>query len=329
MIDNGINCNLELTPISSALAPITRSGHVPVRCVDISVEVSAHKLSEFKSWQLDIQYSSSNSGEFIWKNLSLSNTDIYINNSSSLQAAIHAAVNGSTLYIEPGHYTEHLYINKTLKLVSTGGNTNTHIFGYVSVEAHGVTLQGLTFYPALQTFSTITLNSTCVTIVNCRFVDSMQSLALYSHLPTIAIDCAHCPQIKIVNNDFYGWKHAISLKSTNYVLQSNTFKSCHSAVLIASEGTSLITGNLFMNNIVAIEYLTEVQADKVFNVNTFSGNVIPLFFKGRVILHPRVHEVSKHVKVSKILFFNGTCNEEFPSNSSCIHLRHFDSTEGM
>lgn len=334
-----MDCNLELRPISSILAPVTKRGYLPMRCANISVKVSAHKLSNYHSWQLDIKYSSSDLfDELVWDSLPLLLTGIHVGKNNSLQAAINSAMNGSMLYVEPGHYNEHLYINKTLHLVSTGGSTETHVFGEVFVTARGVILQGFTFYPSVQSFSTINVNSSFVTIVNCRFVDSMKTFALYSPLPTIAIDCEHCPQIQIVNNYFYGWKHSIVLKDTNdYIIQTNMFTSCRNALLLTSEEIDQIIGNFFMQNIIGIEYLFEMKTDKLLNANTFSGNVIPLLCNGRVFLHPyyieTLHKESELLQLSNELFVTGLCSTELPvstiSHSSCIAIVHSNSPKGV
>ena len=338
MTDEEVNCKLELTPIGSALSPVVKSGHLPVHCVNISVEISAHKLvnydSSVYSWQLDIKYSTSDaSRNLVWRNLPLLKDSILVRQNSSLQDAIDSAFNGSTIYVNPGSYREHMYINKSLQLVSTSESGDIHIFGGVSVNAPGVILQGMTFYPAIKSFSTISVYSSFVTVVNCRFVDRMESQSLYSPRPTVAVECDNCPHLQLVNNDFYGWKHAVVLRSTIYpIIQANTFRSCQTALSITSGDTSGVTENLFSNNIVGLEALFVTQTDALLNTNSFSGNVIPLFCCAILYPNPQTSsQISKHIQISNKLFVTGVCSMEVQRNkshSSCFSIVNSEFAHG-
>ncbi|CAI8040640.1 Protein dachsous, partial [Geodia barretti] len=204
------------------------------------------------------------------------------------------------------------HINKALKIFSSGGCTNTHIFGDVSVTADDVTLQGITFYSSTESFSTLKIYNSFTTIVNCRFVENLESTALYSPVPSMAIDCESCPHLHIVNNDFYGWKHAVLVKTTDsLVIQTNTFRFCHSAVLILTEGACNVWGNLFKNNIIGIQSPIMALTEKFLNNNDFSGNVIPLLGNGSFVSYPPLHtKYSEPVQTSNIFYVTGECNVE-------------------
>lgn len=316
--------------MSTALVPVTKSGHLPVHCVNISFEISVHKPSAYyssiHSWQLDMKYSISTN--LVWRSLPSLKESIYVRKNASLQDAINSAKNGSTILVEPGSYTDHLYITKTLKVIATGGAATTHIFGEVSITACGVTLQGMTFYPSINSLSTITIHSSSASIINCRFVDSMETLALYMPRPSIAIDCEHCPHLKMVNNDFYGWKHAVVLKSAgSQIIQTNTFRSCQTALSIVERDSVTVTGNHFMDNTLALVTLTAAQTDKLLNENIFSGNVIPLFCNGRVLLYPTENQYSKQIHFSQRYFVTGLCNATVDVNV-CLSIGYSQSSLG-
>ena len=254
---------------------------------------------------------------------------IHVTENNSLQDAIDSASNGSTIYVEPGSYMEHLNITKTITLVATGGTAGTHLFGEVFITAQSVIIEGMTFYPPINSFSTITIYNSSVSILNCRFVDNIQSRALYTPLPTIAIDCENCADLQIVNNDFIGWKNAVLLRSTqNPVIQTNTFRSCHTALLIAAGGDMTVIGNHFTHNIIALKVPMPAHTDELLHTNYFSGNVIPLFYNGKVILYPELqanYQFSQHVQVVQRLFVTGLCNTAVQANLShnaCLSIGH-------
>jgi hypothetical protein len=325
------NCKLELRPSGPALSPVTESGHLPIHCMNLSIEVRAKKPaiydSSVYSWQLDVKYCSDLPWKCVWRDVPLLKESVHVESNMSLQNAINAAANNSTIYVEPGSFLEDIIINKTLKIVSIGAFANTHIFGEVLISAAGVTLQGMTFYPSTQTFSTLRINSSFVTIVNCRFVDSVESLALYTPLPTVAIDCENCPHLKIVNNDFYGWKHAVMLKTTyNAEVTTNIFRFCHCAVSIVTECLCAVRGNLFKNNIIAMEYPITAAADEFLNINTFSGNVIPFFGNEKVVLYPPQNSFRalENVELSNEVYVTGLCSTDTihqEPNTFCISLK--------
>ena len=333
MTDENLNCKLELKPTSATLVPVTKSGHLPLQCVNINIQISAHKPtaphSSVYSWQLNIKYSSTETSEkMVWKNLPALKGSIHVTENNSIQAAIDSASNGSTIYIEPGSYMEHLNINKTITLVATDGSAGTHIFGDVSITAQSVTLEGMTFYSSINSFSTITIYNSFVSILNCQFVDSVQSRALYTPRPTIAIDCNNCPYLQIVNNDFVGWKNAVLLKSTqNPVIQTNTFRSCHTGLSIAAVSDMTVTGNLFTHNIIGLKLPMPEQTDEL-QTNYFSDNVIPLIHNGKMILYPELlanYQFSQPVQGTQRLFVTGLCNMEVHANSShnaCLSVGH-------
>ena len=334
MTDENLNCKLELKPASAALVPVTRSGHLPLRCVNISIQISAHKPtashSSVYSWQLNVKYSSTETSEkLVWKNLPALKGSIHVAENNSLQAAIDSASNGNTVYIESGSYMEHLNINKTISLIATGGSARTHIFGDVSITAQNVTLEGMTFYSSINSFSTITIYNSSVFILNCQFVDSIRSRALYTPIPTVAIDCDNCTNLQIVNNDFVGWKNAVLLKITqNPVIQTNTFRSCHTGLSIVAGSDMIVTGNLFTHNIIALKFPMPTQTDQLLQTNYFSDNVIPLIYNGKVILYPELqanYQFSHHVQVTQRLFATGLCNMEVHANLShdaCLSIGH-------
>ena len=282
--------------------------------------------SSIYSWELDVVYSYPQLGEDVWKTLPLLESTVFVRSNESLQSVINSATEGSIILVHSGSYKENLFINKTLKIVSSDGCAATHVFGEVSITADGVILQGITFYPSSRSFSTLKVNSSFVTIVNCRFVNNEESLALYSPLPTVAIDCESCPHLCIVNNDFYGWKHAVLLKTTpTSSVQTNTFRHCHCAVLILSGETCKIRGNLFNTNVVGVQTPMSWK-DKVLSTNVFYGNVIPLLDSGKFVLYPPLqtgHELHKHLKISNKFYVTGVCNVDVPrySNySKCVSI---------
>ena len=339
MTEEEFNCKLELTPTGSALVPLTQSGHLPMQCQNISVKISSCKTATYDSsvhsWQLDIKYSSL-SRKLVWKHLPPLKGSVHIKQNSSLQDVINSAKNDSTIYVEPGSYREHLFINKTLRLVSSSESANTHIFGEVFITAHGVMLQGMTFYPSVNSFSSIKIHASCATILNCRFMDSTDSLPLYSPRPTLAIDCEQCSHLQIVNNYFYGWKQAVVLKnSVNPLVQTNTFRSCETALSIASGSATKVIGNYFMHNMLGIDSPYTVHADEFLNNNAFNGNVIPLYYEGKSIAYPdlqTVKQISEHIRISNKQFVTGICGIDARDNFSegiCLSLKHSASLNGM
>lgn len=339
MTDRNFTCKIELKPTSAALAPVTRSGHLPSRCVNITIEISAHKptayYSSIYSWQLDIKYSTQRmSRDYVWRNLPLLEGSVRIGQNGSLQVAIDSAMTGSTILLEPGTYSENLYITKPLHLIAYGGAEETHMFGEISITAQDVTLQGMTFYPPVKSFSTVTVYNSSVSIINCRFIDSLESTALYLPRPTIAIDCEHCPHLAVINNDFYRWKYAIVLKDAkNSVIQTNTFRSCQTAISIVAGGSIRVIGNLFRDNVLALESSTTVQTDELLNTNVFAGNVIPLFYQGKVFFYSDLHrdnQYSDHVNVSQRFFISVQCNMTVdPSHKTCLSIGSPHFTLGM
>ena len=314
-------CKLELEPSGLELSPLTRSGHLPVPCLNISVRVLAVKpsvyISSIYSWELDIKYSHGDLPMF-WINLPLPKGIVYARHNSSLQIVIDAAMEGSIIVVDPGSYRENLFINKTVKLVSSGGCAETHIFGEISISAAGVTLQGMTFYPSTELFSALTINSSLVTILNCRFVDDIESLALYSPLPTVAINCINCLDLRIVNNDFYSWKHAVMLKNaSNPTIQSNTFRSCQHAIF--TDKTGNVKGNLFENNMIGID-TPLAQTKEILNNNIFSGNVIPLFCGQKYFFPPQKTPYRPGYTISNILYVTGVCGTGIPLLDKCASI---------
>ena len=341
MTDQNFNCMIELQPIGAHLTPVTVSGYLPLNCVNLSIEIATHKpttrYSSIYLWQLDFQYSfgpiSINSD---WRKLPMSKESVRVEKNDSLQGAIDSAANGSTVFVEPGSYIEHLYVNKTLNVIAVGGATETHLFGEVTITAPGVTLQGMTFYPSIKTYSTITVKNSFASIINCRFVDSIESLALYFPRPTVAIDCKYCHHISVANNDFYRWKHAVLLESAeNAWIQTNTFRSCQTALYIGVAGSVRVSENLFTDNIVAVETVTTAATDELTQDNSFSGNVIPLLCGGKVLLYPTLqsaNQYSKPVRASHLLFVTALCNATMDANSPkqvCSSIGHAEFPLGM
>lgn len=339
MTDEDFNCKIELKPTSAALAPVTRSGHLPLRCINITIEISAHKptgfYSSIYSWQLDIKYSTEKmSGDYVWRDLPLLKGSIRIGQNTSLQDAIDSAVPGSTILLEPGTYTENLYITKPLHLIADGGAEETHMFGEVTITSPDVMLQGMTFYPSVKSFSTVTVYNSSVSIISCRFIDSLESAALYSPRPTIAIDCKHCPRLVLTNNHFYRWKYATVLKDTEHsVIQTNTFRSCQTAVSVVAGGSIRIIGNLFRDNVLALESSVTTQANELLNTNVFAGNVIPLFYRGKVFFYSDLHtdnQYSDRVHVGQRFFITAQCNTTVdPSHKICLSIGSPHFTLGM
>ena len=314
---------------------MTRRGQLPTRCLNISVKVLSdkpiiHDNQQIYSWELDVTYSFTEvQGKSVWRDLPLLNETLFVRNNESLQDAIDAASEGSIILVYPGSYKENLHINKAVKIFSSGGCTNTHIFGDVSVTADDVTLQGITFYPSTESFSTLKIYNSFTTIVNCRFVENLESTALYSPVPSMAIDCESCPHLHIVNNDFYGWKHAVLVKTTDsLVIQTNTFRFCHSAVLILTEGACNVWGNLFKNNIIGIQSPIMALTEKFLNNNDFSGNVIPLLGNGSFVSYPPLHpKYSEPVQTSNIFYVTGECNVENTSLPPYENCAKFETSE--
>ena len=313
---------------------MTRIGHLPAHCLNLSVKILAEKPSIYDkqliySWELDIKFSFTKvQGDIVWRDLPSMNETLFIKSNELIQDAIDAASEGSIILLHPGRYKEDLRIDKALKIVSTGGCTETHVFGEVSVTADNVTLQGITFYPSTKSFSTLKINNSFATIVNCRFVENLDSKALYSPVPSVAIDCESCPHLTIVNNDFYGWKHAVLVATADSLtVQTNTFRFCQSAVLIITDSMCNIWGNLFKNNIIGIQSPIVESMEKFLNTNTFSGNVIPLLGNGTFVLYPPLHtRHSAHelVKTSSVFYVTGECNVKnatnVPPNNQCASI---------
>ena len=294
-------------------------------CVGLSVKIIAEKSttspSSVHSWQLDLLYTYEYSNTAIWMKLPMPQQPIYIGRNDSIQAAVDAAPEGSTFYLDSGSYAEDLNIHKTLRIIAAHGAIKTHLFGEVIIMAPGVTFQGITFYPAIKSYSTITVNSSSASIINCRFIDSVESLSLYYPRPTIAIDCEHCSHVSIVNNDFYGWKHAVLLKdSNNAKIQTNILKSCQTALSIAVADGTRVTGNHFLGNVVAMKVVSSVDIDVFRQKNTFSGNVIPLVCGGKVQPFSGFQgasQSSRQVLGSQCLHVTATCNKT--EDTSAIH----------
>lgn len=314
-----------------ALSPVIRSGHLPTHCLNISVKVLARKPAIYDhwihSWELDIKYYFEELK--VWRDLPLLKDTILVKNDELLQDAINTAREGSILLVYPGSYKEDLRINKTLTIASTGGCEKTHIFGEVSMTADGVTLQGITFYPSTKSFSNLKIHSSFVTIVNCRFIENIESIALYSPLPSIAIDCENCLHLNITNNDFYGWKHAVVLKTADSLtVQTNTFRFCQIAVLILTEVAGEVRGNVFQTNVVGIQSPIVPFTEMLLNTNIFSGNVIPLLGDGTLVFYPFPHtrySVPEHVKISNVFYVNGECDIEIAKNTSqskCVSIEN-------
>lgn len=260
----------------------------------------------------------------------MSQQPIYIGINDSIKAAIAAAPDGSTLYLDGGSYIEDLDIDKPVHIIATHGAIKTHLFGEVKIMAPGVTFQGITFYPAIKSYSTITINSSSASILNCRFIDSVESLSLYYPRPTIAIDCEHCSHVSIVNNDFYGWKHAVLLKdSDNARIQTNTFKSCQTALSIAVADRIRVTGNHFIGIVVALELVSPVDIDVFRQENTFSGNVIPFVCGGKVQLFSSFSQYSRQVLGSQFLHVTATCNITEDTYDICSSIGHVQLPVGM
>lgn len=265
------------------------------------------------------------SRDYVWRDLPLLKGTVCIGRNTSLQDAIDSAIAGSTILLEPGTYTENLYITKPLHLIADGGAEKTHMFGEVSITAQDVTLQGMTFYPSVKSFSRVKVYNSSVSIINCRFIDSLESTALYSPRPMIAIDCEHCPHLAVINNDFYRWKSATVLKDAkNSVIQTNIFRSCQTAVSIVAGGNIRVVGNLFRDNILALESSITAQTDELLNTNVFVGNVIPLFYQGKVFLYSDLqadNQYSDHVRVSQRFYITVECNMTVdPSHKTCLSI---------
>ena len=290
-------------------------------CNSVSLIISAEKNtiynSSIYSWELDMKYSHPES--IVWMDIPVPEETTFAESTSSLQAAINAAEEGSIVLVGSGIYQENLSINKTLKIVSVGGHTMTHIFGEVSVTANGVILQGMTFFPSTQSFVALTINSSFVTILNCRFVENMESLTLYPSLPTVAIDCENCSQLHIVNNDFYGWKKAVLLKNARlHTIKSNTFRFCHTALLVDSAVE--VRNNFFESNIIAIHSLHMLETDEFFNTNIFSANVLPFFGAEKFAFYQSGHHPHELISISNTFYVTGNCNMETQTNDKCASV---------
>lgn len=266
----------------------------------------------------------------------MSQQPIYIGRNDSIQTVIDAAPDGSTLYLDRGSFTEDLSIHKTVHIIAPYGAIETHLFGEVVIRASNVTFQGITFYPAIKSYSTITINSSSASIINCRFIDSVESLSLYSPRPTVAVDCEHCSHVTVVNNDFYGWKHAVLLKRfDNARIQTNMFKSCQTALSIAVADGVRATGNHFLGNVVALEVVSPVDIDVFRKNNIFSGNVIPFVCGGKVQLFAGFQsdtQYSRQVLGSQFLHVTATCNiteDTTATNEVCSSIRHVQLPLGM
>ena len=238
-----------------------------------------------ESWGLNILYSTKYSTSKVWRRLPMSKNMIYVGRNDSIQAAIDNATIGSTLHLDRGSYNEHLIIDKSLYIVGTHGATKTHLFGEVRIQNPRVSFQGLTFYPPVKSYSTITVNASSASIINCRFIDSMESLSLYFPRPTIAIDCKYCPHLSIVNNEFYGWKHGVLLENgDNAVIRTNLYRSCQVALEVSVADSVRVTNNQFLSNTVAVKVFSSANVETLKRNNFLHGNVVPFFIRGKAHL---------------------------------------------
>lgn len=259
----------------------------------------------------------------LWMKLNEAETTVFIGQNDSVQDVINSVNERSTILFHPGNYRENIYINKSLHISSTDGPYTTHIFGEIFVTADNVVLQGMTFYPPAPSFSTLQLNASHIKIVSCRFVDNLDSLALYSPLPTVAINCEDCPHLKVVNNDFYGWKHAVILKTSDSPeLLTNTFRFCQYAIFL-TDNVCRISGNLFSGNVIGIHSLVVEDVQELLETNTFSGNVIPLLSDGKFAHYPKLgsrYNLQQHFKISDMFYISGVCSKNYSDGYGCISV---------
>ena len=183
---------------------------------------------------------------------------------SSLQSILDAAVNGSTIILPRGHYVENLYIASPVRFVSADGANQTIIYGQITINASGVTVDGFSVYPIVPTQPAVLIeHSHSVSIQNCRIIGQKDfKHTNTSHSPVPGILVSESSHICLINNILTDLQVGMSVMRTLEVkIQSNVFSSCLTAIQFRSSSITELARNLFAENILVFNLDSENVRD--------------------------------------------------------------------
>ena len=270
--------------MGSEFIPSTSTGTFHSHGGVIDLQVVAYLPNHFHpaisrivaSQDIDLQYRTwSSTTDLEWKSIATVN-EVHVGDGerfSSIRDAIKHAPVGSTIIVQPGVYTEDIFIIKSIQLRSYSRTNFTHIFGHIGIAASEVTLNGFSIYPPTASKPAITVYEGSVSILNCRLPGEIKLRSLAQSNPIPAIYCISCSKFSLLNNVLESWKTALVIENgSDVTIQSNVFKSAKIAVSIASTKFAWVTRNLFVQNGLAI-HIQHKDTKLAIESNIFQGNL--------------------------------------------------------
>jgi len=192
----------------------------------------------------------------------------------SIQQAINEVENGSTVYVPPGVYHEHVVINKTISLV--GENVSTTIIDgsnagtVVLIVADNVTLRGFT----VQNSGWGWYNNGIYVYRadNCKIEDNF----LFNNCHNIRLNCSR--NSRVLDNTIEGTGYGIRLiSSVNCTAIGNRVSDCIGGVHLQNATSCTVKRNFFAQNSQGVRLYSpcaynKITANIVYN-NTYDGMI--------------------------------------------------------